>query len=68
MAGDVMVRMWQGRDESGGEVIALVTAVAFAGQAQDLVETEVLVSIPPPTPEDARRWAEKVLTQRSGDI
>jgi hypothetical protein len=61
MAGDVMVRMWQGTDESGGQVIALVTAVAFAGQAHDLVETECLVSIPPPTPEEARRWAEKIM-------
>jgi len=63
MAGDVMVRMWQGSDHTGAPVVALVTAIAYTGQAQAVVEAEGLVSIPPPTPEDARRWAEKVLSQ-----
>lgn len=61
MAGDVMVRMWQGQTDDGEPVIALITAVAFTGQAGAVAEG--LVSIPPPTPEDARRWAEKIMTQ-----
>jgi len=63
MADEVMVRMWQGTavhaDKSEEPAIALITAVAFTGQAAAAVEG--LVSIPPPTPEDARRWAEKVM-------
>lgn len=66
MAGDVMVRMWQGfaqRDNAADEpAIALITAVAFTGQAE--VVAEELVSIPPPTPEDAQRWAQHVLGSR----
>lgn len=59
---EVMVRMWQGHADGGSEVVVLVTAVAFAGQAEAIAEG--LVSIPPPTPEDARRWAEHVLLGR----
>jgi hypothetical protein len=62
MAGDVMVRMWQGTSDTGEAVVALVTAVAFPGQAEAMAEG--LVSIPPPTPEDARRWAAEVLARR----
>lgn len=58
VAGDVMVRMWQGKTDTGADVVALVTAVVFAGQAE--VAAEGLVPIPPPTPDDALRWADEV--------
>ena len=60
MSGDVMVRMWQGWDEEGTDVVALVTAVGFAGQAEAVAEG--LISIPPPDEAAARRWAETVLS------
>lgn len=59
MAGDVMVRMWKGADQNGEDVIALICAVAFAGQAEAVAEG--LVSIPPPDAEAAQRWARKVI-------
>ena len=59
MADDVMVRMWQGTDDANNPVIALVTAVAFSGQAE--AAAEGLVSIPPPDAEAARRWAAKIM-------
>jgi hypothetical protein len=63
MADDVMVRMWQGTathdDGTEEPAIALITAVAFTGQAE--IVAEGLVSIPPPTPQDAERWARRVL-------
>ncbi len=59
MAGDVMVRMWQGTDSESQPVVALVSAVVFPGQAE--AATEGLVSIPPPAPDDAARWARTVL-------
>ena len=62
MAGDVMVRMWQSTSDAGVPVVALVTAVAFPGQAEAF--TEGLVSIPPPTHDDAQRWAEAVMARR----
>ncbi len=61
MAGDVMVRLWQGTDDAGNECIALITAVAFSGQAE--AAAEGLVSIPPPDAEAARRWAEFIMAQ-----
>jgi hypothetical protein len=67
MAGDVMVRMWQGvAEEAGGKTpcIALITAVGFPGQAE--AAAEGLVSIPPPTEADARRWAAEVMSKRYG--
>jgi hypothetical protein len=62
MAGEVMVRMWQGHSEHGAPVVVLVAAVAVAGQAEALAEG--LVSIPPPTPEEAQAWAEAVMARR----
>jgi hypothetical protein len=59
MAGDVMVRMWQGVDDAGQELIALVSCVAFAGQAAAVAEG--LVPIPPPDDEAARMWATSIL-------
>jgi hypothetical protein len=59
MAGDVMVRMWQGTDDQGNPCIALITAVAFPGQAE--AAAEGLVSIPPPDAEAAKRWAETIM-------
>jgi hypothetical protein len=59
MADEVMVRMWQGTDDAGNPVIALVTAVAFGGQSEAVAEG--LVSIPPPDAEAARRWAAKIM-------
>ena len=61
MAGDVMVRMWQGTDQHGAPVVLLVTAVAFTGDAEAFAEG--LVSIPPPTPQDAEHWARTVLAR-----
>jgi hypothetical protein len=63
MAGDVMVRMWQGKSDRGENVVALITAVAFAGKTDLPTFTEDLVSIPAPDAEDARRWAEKIMGQ-----
>jgi hypothetical protein len=62
MAGDVMVRMWTGTDQNGNHLVALVTAVGFSGQAEDIAEG--LVSIPPPDEAEARRWAEEVMSGR----
>jgi hypothetical protein len=66
MDGEVMVRMWQGTathdDGSQEPVVALVACVAFTGQAA--AAAEGLVSIPSPYPEEAKRWAERVLNGR----
>lgn len=66
MADAVMVRMWQGTAEHDNgrtePAIALITAVAFPGQAQ--AAAEGLVSIPPPSPDDAQRWAIEVLRRQ----
>jgi hypothetical protein len=62
MSGDVMVRMWTGTDQNGCHVVALVTAVAFDGQAEALAEG--LISIPPPDEAAARKWAEEVMSGR----
>jgi hypothetical protein len=59
MAGDVMVRMWQGKDQDGNECIALISCVAFAGQAEAVAEG--LVSIPEPDAEEQARWARTIL-------
>jgi hypothetical protein len=64
MAGDVMVRAWKGTTEDGAEVLALVTAVCFAGQVEAVADG--LVSIPAPDDDAARRWAEHIL-DRSTD-
>ena len=61
MADDVMVRMWQGKAEDGADVVVLVTAVAFSGQAE--AAAEGLISIPPPDAESARQWAEHIMQQ-----
>ena len=58
MAGDAMVRMWQGTADDGSEAVAMVTAVAFSGQAEALAEG--LVSIPPPDAKAAQRWAQNI--------
>lgn len=55
-----MVRMWQGTADDGSQVVALVAAVAFAGQAEDIAKG--LLSIPPPDEAAARRWAETVMS------
>jgi len=60
MAGDVMVRLWQGTADDGSAVVALVTMVGFAGEADRLAAG--LVSIPPPTEVEARAWAETILS------
>lgn len=62
MLREVMVRMWQGTTEGGDEVVALVTAVAAAGQSAELATS--LVSIPPPDADAAREWAEHILQRR----
>lgn len=55
MAGQVMVRVWEGEGDTGQPVFALVAAVAGG-----LDESE-LVSIPPPDRAEAERWATKIL-------
>jgi hypothetical protein len=61
MAGDVMVRLWQGETAEGEPVIALLTAVVFTGEVRSVTEGLGLVSIPPPTEDEARLWAAKIL-------
>jgi hypothetical protein len=66
MAGDVMCRMWQGTADHGDgrtePCVALISMVSLRGQAE--AAAEGLVSIPPPTEEDARRWAAEVMSKR----
>jgi hypothetical protein len=59
------MRLWQGTNERGQKVVAIIGAVAF--DEGDGRATEGLVSIPPPTGEDARRWAAEVLSRRYPD-
>jgi hypothetical protein len=59
VAGDVMVRMWQGTAEDGTQAVVMVTAVCTPGQAEAIAEG--LVSIPPPDAEAAKQWAQKIL-------
>ena len=59
MLDGVMVRMWQGTNESGAEIVALVTAVAGRGEVPELAAQ--LVSIPPPDGEMAQAWAAEVM-------
>lgn len=61
MAGEVMVRMWQGSTEDGTPVVALVAGVCVAGE--DIKVANSLTSIPPPTPEDQARWAKHMLAR-----
>jgi hypothetical protein len=56
MLGDVMVRAWQGQDDRGGALIALVAAIAVE---QDSIPG--LTSIPPPGPVEAEQWARTIL-------
>ena len=67
MAGDVMVRLWEGADDQGQSAVAFVAAVGFAGQAAAVSDGLGLVSIPPPSPEDAMRWAEKIIKRTAGE-
>lgn len=60
MAGDVMVRMWQGTTEARVPVVAFVSLVTFPDQAE--VVSEQLVSIPPPDDAAAERWAKTILS------
>lgn len=67
-AGDIMVRMWQGKarhdDGSETEAIAMITAVAFPGQAEAV--SEGLCAIPPPDRADAERWGAHDPARQSG--
>ncbi len=58
LAGDVMVRLWTGTTDSGALAFALV-----AGVSTDGALPPGAIEIPPPHPEDARRWAEEVLSR-----
>lgn len=64
MAGDVMIRLWQGVNANGAPVVALIAGVALIGQAEAIAET--LTSIPPPTPEEALQWARTIITKATG--
>jgi hypothetical protein len=64
MAGEVMVRMWQGTDGDGAPVIALIAAVALTDGSARPSAFAGLVSIPPPDDESARAWAAEVLSKR----
>jgi hypothetical protein len=61
LAGEVMVRAWAGSDDRGQRVVALIAGVALATRPGDV--TIGLVEIPPPTVEEARRWAQEVFTR-----
>ena len=65
MAGDAMVRAWRGTNDQGQAVIAFVACVSV--DEADGRATEGLVSIPPPTPEDAARWADEVQRRARGN-
>lgn len=58
MAGNVMVRLWQGTDDTARPVVAFVAMVRFDG---DLSVTG-LTPIPPPDADAQRRWAECILS------
>jgi hypothetical protein len=62
MAGEVMVRAWRGENEQGEPVLAMIAAVMVGGNPDHTAPG--LVSIPPPTEDDARRWAAEVLSRR----
>jgi hypothetical protein len=72
MAGEVMVRMWQGSiigpDGLEQGAVALVAAVMTgAGSGVATFEAESgLISIPPPDHSDAARWAKAVLGRPAG--
>jgi hypothetical protein len=56
MAGDVMVRLWQGTDQNNLPVIALIAGVMAPEHA-----AAGLTEIPPPTPQEQQEWARKIL-------
>ena len=61
MAGDVMVRMWTGTDQEGRPVVAMVAGFGLSdGSAREPI-LPGMVSIPPPGPEDAVRWAREIM-------
>lgn len=62
MAGDVMVRLWQGVAEDGTLVVALVSMVGSAGDVTSGLFGS-LVSIPPPDTAEMRQWAHHILGQ-----
>lgn len=65
MAGPVMVRMWTGHDNAGLPVVALVSAILVGtGDVGETATAMGLVEIPPPSPEDAERWAKNILGGR----
>jgi hypothetical protein len=61
MCGEVMVRMWTGRTDSGEPVSALVACVVAEAESAEL--TRALVSIPEPEQSEAERWARTVLAR-----
>jgi hypothetical protein len=56
MLGEVMVRVWQGKEDGGGRLIALVAAIAVE---QDTIPG--LTPIPAPGPREAEHWARTIL-------
>ena len=64
MAGEVMVRAWQGTDALGSPVIALVVAVAGPNGAPEAFDG--LVEVPPPDAAAAVEWARKLLDGKDG--
>ena len=60
MADDVVIRAWKGQSADGLDVTAFVCAVQVEGGPD---HNDGLVSIPPPNPEDAQRWAQEVVAR-----
>lgn len=59
MAGDVTVRMWEGTDEHGTKVVAMVAMVSSQSNIPELAAG--LISIPAPDARAQEQWARKVL-------
>lgn len=56
-----VLRVWTGADEHGAPVSALVSGVR--AEHDDACWGSELISIPPPSTEDACRWAQKILDE-----
>jgi hypothetical protein len=62
MAGDVMVRAWEGVTDTGEHVTALVAGVAAA-----VDQVPGLVSIPAPDHLDQLAWAKHITAMQDGE-
>lgn len=66
MAGNVMVRAWEGTNDKGEHVVALISGVAIGSGPTEEGEVRPpvipgLISIPPPNEEEQKHWAEEIM-------